>query len=112
MQVTGRYDKSSGKRPSPEWRIMNPGEMSEFKHLSVRLEKEDWGCLHCWKNNAVAFADVTWTSVKLHLKEKYANISPTFSWTPNSDLSVGMTSTNPLKMITTVRGLLSRVIFS
>lgn len=75
--VTGRYDKPSAKRPPPEWRIMKPGEMMEFKHPSVRLEKEDWACLHCWTGNATPYADVSWTSVKLHLKEKHSIEKPT-----------------------------------
>jgi hypothetical protein len=49
---------------------MKPGEMPEFKHPSVRVEKGDWGCLHCWTNNTTLGADMSWASVKLHLKEK------------------------------------------
>ena len=49
---------------------MKPGEMPEFKNPSVRLEKEDWACLHCWTNKAVPYTDVSWASIKFHLKEK------------------------------------------
>ena len=49
---------------------MKPEEMPEFKHLSVRLDKEDWACLHCWTSNAVPYTDVSWTLIKSHLKEK------------------------------------------
>lgn len=49
---------------------MKPGEMPEFKHPSVRLEKEDWACLHCWTGNAKPYVDESWASVKTHLKEK------------------------------------------
>lgn len=54
---------------------MKPGEMPEFKHPSVRVEKEDWGCLHCWTNNATSYADMSWASVKLHLQEKCVTCS-------------------------------------
>jgi hypothetical protein len=65
---------------------MKPVEMPEFKHPSVRLESNDWGCLHCWTNNAEPYTGVTWASVKLHLKEKCViNIPFAFTWTPNSD---------------------------
>lgn len=75
--VTGRYEKSSGKRPTPDWRIMGSGEMAEFKHSSIGLEKEDWACLRCWKNNTGPYTDMCWTSVKAHLKEKHDIDKPT-----------------------------------
>jgi len=79
--VTGRhdkhgYDKLAGKR-ALEWRIMKPEEMPEFKHPSVRLEKEDWACLHCWTSNATPHTNVSWASVKSHLKEKHDVEEPT-----------------------------------
>lgn len=49
---------------------MEPEEMPEFKHPSIRLEKEDWACLHCWTSNAVPYTDESWASLKIHLKEK------------------------------------------
>ena len=55
---------------------MKSGEMPEFKHPSVRLEKEDWACLHCWTNGATPYTDVTWASIKIHLKEKYVERIP------------------------------------
>ncbi|KAF9642720.1 hypothetical protein BDM02DRAFT_3152142 [Thelephora ganbajun] len=75
--VTGRYDKYPSTKRAPEWRIMKPGEMPEFKHPSVRLEKEDWACLHCWTNNAEPYDDMPWASVKLHIKEKHSVDKPT-----------------------------------
>lgn len=55
---------------------MEPGEMPEFKHPSVRLDKEDWACLHCWRSDAVPYTDMCWTSVKFHLKEKCVTSVP------------------------------------
>jgi len=55
---------------------MKSGEMPEFKHPSVRLDKDDWGCLHCWTGNATLHTNATWVSVKTHLKEKYAKHVP------------------------------------
>ena len=66
---------------------MKAAEMAEFKHPSVRLEKEDWGCLHCWTGNSTQYTSATWASVKTHLKEKYAKHVPSmFVWTlpPNA----------------------------
>ena len=81
VQVTSRYDKSSGKR-TPEWRIMKSEEMPEFKHPSVRLEEKDWGCLHCWTDNAAPYFNVTWASIKSHLKEKCVKHVPSILvWT-------------------------------
>jgi len=55
---------------------MKPGEMPEFKHPSVRLEKEDWACFHCWTNNATAYSDTPWATVKAHLREKCVETIP------------------------------------
>lgn len=55
---------------------MKPVEMPEFKHPSVRLESNDWGCLHCWKNNAAPYIGVTWALVKHHLEEKCVTSVP------------------------------------
>jgi len=74
--VTSRYDTPPGKR-AHEWRIMKSGEMPEFKHPSVRLEKDDWSCLHCWTSNALPYTDHPWASVKTHLKEKHDIDKPT-----------------------------------
>jgi len=74
--VTDRHDRPSIKRVL-EWRIMKPGEMPEFKHPSVRLDKEYWACLHCWTNNVVPYSDVSWTSLKIHLKDKHEIDKPT-----------------------------------
>jgi hypothetical protein len=49
---------------------MKSGEMPEFKHPSIRLEKEDWACLRCWMNNSV-YTGVSWAVAKVHLKEKF-----------------------------------------
>jgi len=72
--VKSRNDRV--KRPL-EWRIMKPEEMSEFKYPCIRLDKEDWGCLHCWKNNAKLYSDVSWSSLKSHLNEKHDIENPT-----------------------------------
>ena len=55
---------------------MKPEEMPEFKHLSVRLDKEDWACLRCWKSGSVPYTDVSWALVKSHLKDKCVNQIP------------------------------------
>jgi hypothetical protein len=65
---------------------MKPEEMPEFKHPSVRLEKDDWACLHCWTSNATPYCDVSWTSVKSHLKDKYVTRIPMFIWTSASNI--------------------------
>jgi len=75
--VTGRCEKSSGKRTTSEWRLMKPEEMPEFKHPSLCLEKNDWACLHCWKNNETPFKDTSWALVKSHLKDKHDIEKPT-----------------------------------
>ena len=55
---------------------MKPEEMPEFKHPSVRLEKDDWACLYCWTDNAVPCTGEPWATVKSHLKEKYVQRVP------------------------------------
>ena len=55
---------------------MKPVEMPEFKHPSIRLESGDWGCLHCWTSNDTLYTGVTWTLIKLHLKEKCVTSVP------------------------------------
>lgn len=49
---------------------MKSGEMPEFKHPSLSLEKNDWGCLHCWTSNEGPRRDASWALIKSHLKEK------------------------------------------
>lgn len=112
VQVTGRYDKPSAKRPPPDWRIMKAVEMPEFSHPNVRLEKNEWGCLHCWTSNAV-YTRVTWVLIKLHLKEKCViNIASTFVSTPSSKLlgCVDMTSKIQQRTTIIVRSPLFKVI--
>lgn len=66
---------------------MKPEEMPEFKHPSIRLDKEDWACLHCWTSGAPPYVDVSWASLKSHLKEKCVNRILSISiWTLTSDI--------------------------
>lgn len=67
---------------------MKPAEMPEFKHPSVRLEKEDWSCLHCWTGNAVPYTNESWASLKTHLKEKCVQHILSMLWVSTSNIRV------------------------
>jgi hypothetical protein len=63
------------------------GRNARVQHPSVRLEKEDWACLHCWTGNAVPYTDKTWALLKVHLKEKCVQRIPsTLLWISASNI--------------------------
>jgi hypothetical protein len=37
----------------PEWRVLKPDELPEFRQRETPSEKKQWSCMHCWRAGEV-----------------------------------------------------------
>ena len=41
------------EKSKPEWRVLKPDELPEFRQRETPSEKKQWSCMHCWRAGEV-----------------------------------------------------------
>jgi hypothetical protein len=65
-------DKEKGKGKDvdkPEWRVLKPDELPEFRQRETPSEKKQWSCMHCWRAGDLTFVGRgrSFSEVKTHI---------------------------------------------
>ena len=47
LQVLNKEKSKDGDKP--EWRVLKPDELPEFRQRETPSEKKQWSCMHCWR---------------------------------------------------------------
>jgi hypothetical protein len=63
-------DKDKGKdADKPEWRVLKPDELPEFRQRETPSEKKQWSCMHCWRTGDLASVGrgKSFSEIKTHI---------------------------------------------